>query len=105
MIPSQGLDTTVIGSLCLFGEKTAWDTFLVIPVVGHTGAAFSMPGAVIGAGTIPLIVTVLGHIRSSFLSQISGLCIQPKHKILRGTGKGDLRLGPIGNQKLGKAIR
>ena len=46
VVPGQIGYAAVIGGLCLFGKETAGNSFVVIPVVRHTGAALSMPGAV-----------------------------------------------------------
>lgn len=68
MIPGQCLYAPVIGSLCFLGKKAARDTLVVVPVMCHTFTAFSMSGAVVGAGTVPLVVAVLCHILLSFHS-------------------------------------
>ena len=76
MIPRQRLDTAVIGGLCFLGKETAWNAFVMIPVVGHARTAFSVPGTIIGAGAVALIVTVLYHIRF-FLSVVDIRIVHP----------------------------
>ena len=67
MIAGQSLDTAVVSSLSFLGKEAARNAFIMVPVVSHTCTALSVPGAVIGAGTILLIVTELGHVHTSFL--------------------------------------
>ena len=69
MIPCQSLDAAVVGGLRLLGEEAAGDAFIVVPVVGHTFTALSMPRAVISTGAVALVVTVLCHIHSPFFFQ------------------------------------
>jgi len=58
-VPGQGLHAAVIGGLGLRREEAAGHALVVVPVVGHTLAAFAMPGAVIRTGAGTGVVT--GH--------------------------------------------
>lgn len=48
VIPGQGGDAAVVRGLPLLGEEAAGDPLVVVPVVGHAGTAFAVPGTVIG---------------------------------------------------------
>ena len=69
VVPGQSLDAAVVGGLRLLGKEAAGDPLVMVPVVGNACAAFSVPGTVVGAGAVPLIITVLRHI-GFFLSVV-----------------------------------
>ena len=73
MVPGQGLDASVIGGLPLRGEEAAGHALAVVPVVGNTFAAFTVPGTAVSAGAGPGVFTMVHRAVSSFLSR----CIPP----------------------------